>query len=698
MKYLRILPLLFLVFLQPLMAQDFSMEAITSYPFPGELTASSSGTRIAFTVNEQGKRNIYVAEGPDFKPRKLTNYDQDEGQEITSLSISSDGRWVVFVRGGDHGGSGGSTPRNPASSPVAPTVQLYSIPFDGGKVISLGEGDNPQLSPVSTMIAFLRNGQIWRVPADGSERAKQFFYARGRNGSHRWSPDGKRMLFVSSRGAHSFIGVYSDSLTPIQWIAPSFARDQAPEWAPDSRRIVFIRKPAVGGKPDSLTSQQPDPWDIYVADLNQPKEKLIWSSPRTLRGQTPSVHGRYNLHWVKGDRIVFTSYKDGWPHLYAIPASGGQLLQLTRGNFMLEHIRLSPDQQYFVASANTGPDKDDIDRRHIVKIPVDRPAMSILTPGKGIESFPVITGDGQTFLFFSADAKRPAVLAKMNAQAKTFTLPGEVLIPSTFPSQQLVEPTAVQFRAPDGMLVYGQLFSPKQGVGKKPAIVFVHGGPQRQMLLGWHYGDYYSNTYAMNQYLASKGFVVLSVNYRLGIGYGFEFHRPKNTYIYGASEYQDIKAAGEWLAARPEVDASRIGIYGGSYGGFLTAMALGKDSELFAAGVDIHGVHNHTDRYPDVSGEAAPDADLAKQLIWESSPIAWLDKWTSPVLFIHGDDDANVNVNETTDIIRRFEQRGMPFESLMIPDETHHWMKYSNQVKVNNATADFLLKHLQPAK
>ncbi len=135
---------------------------------------------------------------------------------------------------------------------------------------------------------------------------------------------------------------------------------------------------------------------------------------------------------------------------------------------------------------------------------------------------------------------------------------------------------------------------PAGGAAKKPAIIYVHGGPPRQMLLGWHYSDYYTNAYALNQYLASRGYVVLSVNFRLGIGYGYDFHRPPNAGVQGASEYQDVKAGAEYLQRLAQVDAKRIGIYGGSYGGFLTALALARDSQLFAAGVDIHGVHNWT--------------------------------------------------------------------------------------------------------
>ncbi len=223
-------------------------------------------------------------------------------------------------------------------------------------------------------------------------------------------------------------------------------------------------------------------------------------------------------------------------------------------------------------------------------------------------------------------------------------------LPSRYPEAQLVVPRKVVFKAPDGLDVHAQLFERAGGDAragtKKPAVIFVHGGPPRQMLLGWHYSDYYSNAYALNQYLASRGFVVLAVNYRLGIGYGYEFHRPPQAGAQGASEYQDVKAAGEYLRTLPQVDPRRIGIYGGSYGGFLTALALARDSALFAAGVDIHGVHDWAgerarplltrDRY-----ETAPDLAEALEAAWRSSPISQVSTWKSPVLLIHGDDDRN---------------------------------------------------------
>jgi dipeptidyl aminopeptidase/acylaminoacyl peptidase len=281
-------------------------------------------------------------------------------------------------------------------------------------------------------------------------------------------------------------------------------------------------------------------------------------------------------------------------------------------------------------------------------------------------------------------------------------------IPADFPAAQLVTPRAVSYTSEDGVLVHAQLFDAGGTTGRRPAIVYVHGGPPRQMLLGWHYSDYYTNAYAMNQYLASRGYVVLSVNYRLGIGYGYEFHQPPNAGARGASEYLDIKAAALYLRTLAQVDPARIGIYGGSYGGYLTALALGRNSDLFAAGVDIHGVH---DMSAGTSGAGAAlqaamsgasrfeptDRDQAVEVAWRSSPVASVSTWRSPVLLIHGDDDRNVRFSQTVDLARRLAAQGVDYEELIIVDDTHHWMRHANQRRVDAATAEYFDRKLKGA-
>ncbi len=692
--------LLFSVFSTTAWSQTgLNLDALKSYPFPNELTAAATGSRIAWAFNEQGQRNIYVAEGPDFSARRLTNYTQDDGQELSSVALSPDGKWVIYVRGGDHGSNwGDELPVNPTFNPTPPKVQIWAVPFSGGQPKALGEGEEPVISPKSDKVAFAKGGQIYTAPIDGSASALMLFSARGTNGSPVWSPDGSRLAFQSNRVDHSFIGVFTDAKTPIIWIDPQYKRDSSPRWSPDGKKLVFVRANGLGGKPDSILVRKHIPWTIVTADISTGQAKTLWTAPKTLSGSVPNTHGGTNLHWAT-DRIVFLSYQDGWPHLYSLTEQGGKPLLLTPSNFMCEHIQLSADGKSLVFAANAGSDPLDIDRRHVAKVSVNQADMKVMTPGAGLEWFPVLTGDGQTLAFVGATAQRPPLPCVMPVNGGAIKLLATESLPASYPAAELVTPKQVVFKSSDGVTVHCQLFEKAGGLAKKPAIIYVHGGPPRQMLLGWNYSDYYANAYAMNQYLASRGFVVLSVNYRLGIGYGYEFHNAKNGGSNGASEYLDIKAAGEWLAKQSQIDPKRIGIYGGSYGGFLTALALGRDSKLFAVGVDIHGVHDRTverarnlvlpDQY-----ERAPDANRALEVAWKSSPVAYVNTWKSPVLFIHGDDDRNVRFSQSTDLVRRLEELGVPMETMVIVDDTHHFMMHANQVKVNKAIATFFEKKL----
>ncbi len=693
----RILSLLFLLAFLPflLLAQDFTIEQITAFPFPSELTASKTGNRMAWAVNEKGKRNVYVSEGPKFEVRKLTNFDTDDGQEISGLEFTTDGKWLLFVRGGDHGGGGSHVTVNPNHAGLLPKVGIWKVAFAGGEAKMLAEGDYLAISPNNETLAFVKNNQVHTVSLK-EEKPSPLFEIKGNAGSLEWSPDGSKLAFVANRSGHSLLGIYNLKQKNIRWMAPSFNRVYSPKWSPDGQALVYVQRPGGSPEPSEILADKHQPWSIHKVNLDSEEATELWGSPETLRGSVPTTHGGYNLHWPMAERIVFLSYEDGWPHMYAMDAEGGSRIQLTQGEFMVEHIRVTPDGENLIFSANAGIGEEDIDRRHIGKVSLNSGEVEMLTSGEGIEAIPVMLSDGNHIAYFSSTYKRPLMGTTMNLKTQAERILGEEKFLGDFPTE-LIKPKQVVFQASDGQKIHGQLFEKEGGTGQKPAVVFVHGGPQRQMLLGWHYGDYYSNTYAINQYLASQGFVVLSVNFRLGIGYGYEFHKAGRTYWQGAEEYLDVKAAGEYLAGLEQVDPDRIGIYGGSYGGYLTALALGKNPELFVVGVDMHGVHDFSKRISPPDGFEKPkDYQEALKTAYLSSPLAYLDTWKAPVLFIHADDDRNVDVSQTTDLIRRFEDRGMPYEAILIPDDTHHWMKFSNLVKVNKATVDFLKKHLNP--
>jgi dipeptidyl aminopeptidase/acylaminoacyl peptidase len=403
------------------------------------------------------------------------------------------------------------------------------------------------------------------------------------------------------------------------------------------------------------------------------------------------------LFWA-GDRLVFPWERDGWTHLYSVPiagsATGSDATPLTPGAFEVEHVAMTPDGREMVYSSN----QDDIDRRHIWRVAAAGGAPFEVAGGTGLEWSPVVSSDG-ALVFIHADTARQARPAIRLASGEVRDLAPDA-IPADFPHDALVTPQQAIFTSADGVTLHGQLFLPKTAAGQRhPAIVFFHGGSQRQMLLGWHYMYYYNNAYAMNQYLASRGYVVLSVNYRSGIGYGMPFREALNYGADGGSEYNDVVGAGLYLKNRADVDPARIGLWGGSYGGYLTAMGLSRASDLFAAGVDFHGVHDWSS-LRDVTGTPPPGGDPKAQrqyqealrLAFESSPIATVDSWKSPVLLIHGDDDRNVSFAQTEILAEALRARHVEFEELIFPNEIHDFLRHDHWIQAYTATADFFAR------
>jgi len=256
-----------------------------------------------------------------------------------------------------------------------------------------------------------------------------------------------------------------------------------------------------------------------------------------------------------------------------------------------------------------------------------------------------------------------------------------------FPIDAEVVPQLVMTKAADGMAIHNQLFLPKnlQPGEKRPAIVFVHGGPVRQMLLGYHYMHFYHVAYAVNQWLASRGYVVLSVNYRSGIGYGKSFRTAANTGGRGNAEYQDVVAGGRYLQSRPDVDPNRVGIWGLSYGGVLTSQALARNSDIFKVGVDLAGVH--------LWGSSLDPDNVS----YQSSTISAIDTWKSPVLLVHGDDDRNVQFSQTTGLVQLLRAHNVYHELIVFTDDTHEPLLHKRYLYAFNRLEEFIGRFLNGA-
>jgi dipeptidyl aminopeptidase/acylaminoacyl peptidase len=669
-------------------AGPFSLEQVLSAPFPSDLVAAPAGGAVAWVFAARGARNVWAAEPPAYRGRPLTAYSGDDGQEISDLAFTADGRTVVFVRGGDANRKG-EIP-NPALSPEGTEQAIFSVPLAGGAPKHLGEGHSPAVSR-DGRIAFVTKGQIWSVSLAGDEKPALLLKIRGEPASLRWSSDGKRLAFVSRRGDHAFVGVCDPAAKSVRYLDPSVDRDQGPVWSPEGDRVAFLRVPASRELQTFRPHREGPPWSIRVADAASGSSREVFRAEKGRGSVFRGVVASNPILWAAPDRLVFPWERDGWTHLYSVPASGGPAALLTPGDFEVEYVSLSTDRRSLLYNSN----QDDIDRRHLWRVASDGGRPARMTPGDGIEWAPLETGDRRAVAFLRSDARRPPRPALWTADGVSDLAPEA--IPPDFPEAALVVPEPVVFAAADGLKIHGQLFLPPgaRGGPRRPAAIFFHGGSRRQMLLGWHYNYYYRNSYAFNQYLASRGFVVLSVNYRSGIGYGMEFREALEYGATGASEYRDVMGAGSFLRSRPEVDPRRIGLWGGSYGGYLTALGLARASDVFAAGVDFHGVHDWNVVIANFEStyDPAKNAALAR-LAFESSPLSSVATWRSPVLLIHGDDDRNVPFSETVDLAQALRARGVEVEQLVFPDEVHDFLRHQDWLRAFRAAGEFLERRL----
>jgi dipeptidyl aminopeptidase/acylaminoacyl peptidase len=680
--------------------EKFTIEQALSAPFCSELRAAPAGRKLAWVANIDGHRNIWVAEpaagDSGFTSRPVTAYSQDDGQELSAPQWTPDAASIVYVRGGEVQGETHPVP-NPAWSAQGAKQQIWMVSVKGGDPRLLGEGQDASIAPDGKTVAYVLKGQIWTVRLDAANaKPEQLLVTRGSASDLRWSPDGARLAFVSDRVDHSFIAVYLVAEKSISFIDPSTDVDRSPMWSPDSKRIAFLRIPGDKEALLFVPHRTALPWSIRVADAASGKSTEVWKAAPGQGSAYRETDSDDQLHWTAGDRIVFPWERDGWLHLYSVPVAGdGTPAPLTPGDFEVEHVSESRDGKKLVFDSN----QDDVDRRHVWMLGLTgfeiAPARQ-MSSGEGLETQPVVLSDNTTVAVLRSDAHVPMRAAIIDGGIIADLAPQA--IPADFPGARFVTPQQVIFSAADGLKIHGQLFLPHdlRPGEKRPAAVFFHGGSQRQMLLGWHYMEYYSNAYAMNQYLASKGYVVLSVNYRSGIGYGLDFREALNYGADGASEFNDVMGAGVYLRSRPDVDGAHIASWGGSYGGYLTALALARASSLFAAGVDMHGVHDWNLEMPTFTPSYDPKehVDFAR-LAFESSPMSSVSTWRSPVLLIHGDDDRNVPFAETVQLVEALRHQGVEFEELIFPDEIHDFLLRRDWVRAYQASADFLDRKLR---
>ncbi len=713
---------------------------------PMEITSAVKTDRIAWIAYDRGMRNVFTAAGPTLKPVRLTNFMEDNGVDLTEISISADGSTIVFVRGGAANRAGWIA--DPGHDPNGGDRAIWAVRTMGDSpAVRVAEGQSPVVSPDGRWVLYTRDNQIYRArtakaapPTMMDTGGVPFIKLWGNNGQPHWSPDGSKIAFVSMRENHSLIGLYDVKTRTITYAAPSVDCDGSPTWSPDGKQIAFIRKPGTpfglqaqegnggignpggpaagrGGRGDQVASgcagfggrggggggggrggrgangdapppprtpglytsafQDGSTNSMYVYDIATGALREFWHNDAGDR-----VYAAVNsIRWA-GESVIFQAVvpNDEWDRYFAINVAGSNAapVELTTTDGLIEDatsVSLSPDGRTLYYCTNAG----DIERRHIWAVATSGGTPRQVSTGDGVERDPVPLASGKKLAVLYFNAARPASVATVELAG---SLPKVIYptLPASFPAAEHVTPEIVITHAADGLELHNQLFLPKdlKPGEKRPAIVFVHGGPVRQMLPAYHYMQFYHWAYAFNQWLANQGYIVMSINYRSGVGYGRTFRQAPGTEGRGNSEYQDVVAGGKYLQSRPDVDASRVGIWGLSYGGLLTSQALARNSDMFVAGADLAGVHLY--------GQSLADTSLA----YRSSSIAAIDTWKSPVFLLQGDDDRNVDFSQMIGLVQLLRAHHVYYELTVIPDDQHESMIHRNWVVTFDKISDFL--------
>lgn len=633
-------------------------------PYAGSVAAA--GSRLVWSIVEDGVGSIWTAQAPDFAPTRLTAYSKDDGLPAGDAALSPDGSKAAFVRGVWAGG-------NAASLVAGAERTVHMIDVATGAVADIGVGADPSFSPDGRLI-FRRAGGLW-VFENG--QAKPLFVANGSVGAFSWSPDGRALAFVSQRSGYSVIGLYRLGADALTWLSDGGELDLSPAWSADGSMIAFLRvgAPARGGVPTNVAGGS---LEIRQVEVASGRGRRLWRASGRDGGfvQTSRPDA---LRWTSDGSIVFLSEHDGWARLYRLLPGQDQAMAVSP-----EHCEVSDTAPTGDGALIFVSNCSDLARRSLWRL--SRGETERLTEG-AIDTDPRPFGP-RFVAFRRGQALSPQQTAVLDLVTRKVTpLPTG---PLGYDPTSLIEPQPISFRSADGKVVHGQIFAPK-GHGRKPAIVFVHGGPEFQTYLGWHDLGVFGMSYAFNQHMARRGYVVLSVNYRMGTGYGRDWRLDPGAGPRGASEYADLLTAAQTLQGRADVDPKRIGVWGGSYGGYLTALALGKNSDVFAAGADISGFHDWTYRW--ASGGSPAEAYGVDQALnaqaWASSPLAYLADWTSPTLIVAGDRDRIIPIEESLDLARRLRAKGTPLVSSIVPDEEHIFVTHAATVRKLDLMSDF---------
>jgi dipeptidyl aminopeptidase/acylaminoacyl peptidase len=539
-------------------------------------------------------------------------------------------------------------------------------------------------------IAFVRRGQVWVASLTGKTERQLTRLPQGLNPTGpSFSPDKQYVAFNVSRSA--------DEALPLPFNGERVKVFRVNSWDTQIGIIsvfngdpVFVPTAGGGGGGARNASLSGDQWVAGPALLHQelsPDHKTRELKITLVSGETHTIWKDHDPAWWSpsngprsvaspdGKWVAFISDRTGWPHIYVIPSdatSESQAKQLSTGNFGDGFAAWSPDSKK-VAFAHSA-DGNQMERFLSVADIANGKSEPVVT-AHGVNFDPVFSPDGGMLAYSRAAVEHPLEIYAVVARAGAIPIRLTDSLPPQINVSDLTAPVAVHYPSrADGKPVPATLIVNKglDKTKKHPAIIWIHGSGSDQNYLGWHPGAY-RMYYSIHQYLAQQGYVILTPDYRGSSGYSRDW--ATGSYMdLGGGESQDVAAGADYLKTLSYVDPDRIGVWGLSYGGFMTLQAVTTTPTLFRCAIDVAGVGDWATHGPWSIGRLGTPVSNPDGY-YKSAPVKHLEKLERPLLILQGTNDTNVPFIQTLAVTDTLEKLGKPFDIAIYPGEIHFFRR-----------------------
>ncbi|MGE3276700.1 MAG: prolyl oligopeptidase family serine peptidase [Vicinamibacterales bacterium] len=651
---------------------SITIDRIAEIRYPTSPAWSPDSTRVAFLWDAAGKQDLYVTT-PGGEPRALTDFPVDPDMWISDIGAfawASNDR-ILFGKDGELWSV------SPEGVPAAARVPG----FKGAGAFALSS-DGKQ-------IAFTRGGELWVASlAAGIERQLTFWDDPLRPGAQVFSRDGRWLAFIATRGSalqrypmpyngdriQSYVpatserrlGVASVHGGDVIWI-PTVGAIGSVQWTADGA-VLFEEK-----SPDGKTRE------IKVAQLDG-ATRTLWTDHDD-RWWSPTNRDSKVLVSPDGKTVAFATDRSGWIHVYAMPidATGERdARKLTSGEFLAGLGSWSPDGRRL--AYHHGAPGNPMER-FVSIVDVATGTSEPVVTARGVSFEPAFSPDGARLVYQRTDVQNSLDLYVVDARTGAAAVRLSDSMPAGLDRSALVAPRPVSYRSRfDQQMVPATLMEPRDldRSRKHPAIVWIHGSGSDQNYLGWHPGSY-RMYYSVSQYLVQQGYIVLTPDYRGSSGYSRDWSTGVHMSV-GVSDAADVSAGADYLKTLDYVDPDRIGVWGLSYGGFLTLQVLTQDPTLWRAGIDVAGVVDWTYRGAGmtIAGYTIPRMGTPvenPEVYSASNPIEHMGTLERPLLIMHGTDDRNVAFHDSLRLIDLLVKQGKDFETVIYPGEIHFFRR-----------------------